>query len=426
MGRKAQGSIKPYRGKFRVRFAGVFVGLFETQHEAAAALQSARGLHAQEKATPGALVTLRPYGTEWFKQRELDGFVRSVGKERSLWNRHILHAPFIDWPLKQIATKPAALQKWLTALTKTEALHADTIGRKAGDEASVIVRGLGRTLSKKSMQNIRHVLRQILVQAEIDRLITSNPLTKDLRVKVPARIREEEVWTFLVADEITQVIASLSDGFVRAFFAVAIYAGLRQGEILGLRWRDLVFDRNRPFIRVRRNRNGPVKTETSIRDVEMLYPLFEALKEWQAETHLEAAKGRLLSNTVIDINALVFPSDGGGCFAQGYDCGWRDRSYRKNGVLTKYPGRKAQAGITRHGVTFHALRHTCASHLAMGDAGFPKLSKEEIARWLGHSSTRVTERYMHLDPSAYQERVGRLFRFELQAAEQREAADALA
>ena len=41
----------------------------------------------------------------------------------------------------------------------------------------------------------------------------------------------------------------------------------------------------------------------------------------------------------------------------------------------------------------HDLRHTCASHMVM--ASIPLLS---VARFLGHKSTRVTERYAHLAP----------------------------
>ena len=48
-------------------------------------------------------------------------------------------------------------------------------------------------------------------------------------------------------------------------------------------------------------------------------------------------------------------------------------------------------------VRFHDLRHTCASHLIMGTWGV-QWSLSEIAAFLGHSDTEVTERYAHLSP----------------------------
>lgn len=464
MGRTAKGSIDDYRGRKRVRFKGGLVGLFDSEEEAAEALAIARGAAAYAKGEPGAVITLRPYGEAWFVEREKAGFVRSVARERSVWRQHILTAPFIDWSLPQIENRPRALIKWLEGLAFKNAVDVYTTGarpvqgtvdeyrgkfraRRAGQhvglydteeearraldttpdaplERAQVYTETDRRLSKKTITNIRHVLKQILASAEIDRLIKRNPITKDMRVRVHARVREEELWTFLTADEIDRFTRSLRDERQRAFFSVAIYGGLRQGEILGLRWRDVVLDRNEPLIRVRRNRDGAVKTEQSIRDVRMLYPLYDALQEWHAATLLEAAKGRSLRATVIDINALVFPTDHGACFHEGYDCGFRDRKYRKKGVLKLYPGLRSKAGLTRPGLVFHSLRHTCASHLAMGTAGFPKADRDEIKRWLGHSSIKVTERYMHLDPAALNARVGRLFRFELQTAEQKEATDA--
>jgi len=53
-----------------------------------------------------------------------------------------------------------------------------------------------------------------------------------------------------------------------------------------------------------------------------------------------------------------------------------------------------QAGIHKH-ITFHTLRHTYASQLAMGG-----VSLQIIARQLGHYDTRITEKhYAHLSPN---------------------------
>ena len=51
-----------------------------------------------------------------------------------------------------------------------------------------------------------------------------------------------------------------------------------------------------------------------------------------------------------------------------------------------------KAGVTR--ITFHDLRHTFASHLAMSDVSLFK-----IKELLGHSDIKTTMRYMHLSPN---------------------------
>jgi integrase len=51
----------------------------------------------------------------------------------------------------------------------------------------------------------------------------------------------------------------------------------------------------------------------------------------------------------------------------------------------------------------HTYRHTCASRLAM--AG---VSEVQIMRWMGHSSTATTQRYMHLSPATMDDLASRL------------------
>ena len=47
----------------------------------------------------------------------------------------------------------------------------------------------------------------------------------------------------------------------------------------------------------------------------------------------------------------------------------------------------------RKEVTFHCLRHTCASMLVMGGFGLGYSGDVyKISRWLGHSSIKVTQR----------------------------------
>jgi integrase len=62
---------------------------------------------------------------------------------------------------------------------------------------------------------------------------------------------------FLQAPEVPRMLAGLPAKW-RNFFAVAVYAGLRRGEICGLRWDDVDFERR--LIHVQHSFDGPTKT----------------------------------------------------------------------------------------------------------------------------------------------------------------------
>ena len=62
-----------------------------------------------------------------------------------------------------------------------------------------------------------------------------------------------------------------------------------------------------------------------------------------------------------------------------------------------------KTGLPEH-VSFHTTRHTALSWLAMKGA-----STEAVRLYAGHSSVSVTEKYMHLSPSAYHDQVTQAF-----------------
>lgn len=149
---------------------------------------------------------------------------------------------------------------------------------------------------------------------------------------------------------------------------MAIFTGLRAGELWGLRWTDVHLDGDTPELVVRHSYRGPTKGGR-VRRVPLLRQAREALTAWRV-----SAPGIG--------TALVFPADGGGCHAEGYEAGWATWGRR--------------AGIERR-VRFHDLRHTCGSHLVQGTWGKP-MRLEDVRQWLGHASVTTTERYAHLAP----------------------------
>jgi integrase len=131
---------------------------------------------------------------------------------------------------------------------------------------------------------------------------------------------------------------------------MAITTGARKGELIGLKWSDIDFDRQLAYIST--TKNGEPKT----------LPLTESVID-------ELCKFNKQDNSLV-FDSVIKPG----------------RAY----CFTK-PWKKAlnEAGI--EDFTFHSLRHTCASYLAMNGA-----SLLEIADVLGHKQIQMTKRYSHL------------------------------
>lgn len=102
----------------------------------------------------------------------------------------------------------------------------------------------------------------------------------------PGRSDESEgdAWTFLTREEIDAVTTSSAiPERHRIVYAVAIYSGLRKGELWGLRWADVVLDGPRPELVVKHSYRGPTKSR-KVRRVPLLGPALDA----QRYAHLSA------------------------------------------------------------------------------------------------------------------------------------------
>ena len=179
-------------------------------------------------------------------------------------------------------------------------------------------------------------------------------------------------------EEMTRLLAHCT-GDLRDIVAVALAGGLRLDEILHLQWADLDLTRRR--IPVHRGRKGTVKSG-KVRHVPILDAILPMLRE------------RALRRSG---DLLVFP--GRASAIPGVPAPVRS----KPGVQGAYKLAVKRAGLD-HGLRFHDLRHTFASHWMMDGGCIFKLAKV-----LGHSSVAITERtYAHLSPSAFDGDYGRV------------------
>jgi integrase len=168
-----------------------------------------------------------------------------------------------------------------------------------------------------------------------------------------------------------------------ALYVMAVHTGLRQGELLGLRWTDVDLDAASPRLSVHRSLKvtdgglgfGRPKNKASRRSVPLNSTTVTALRAHRTRQHEE----RLASPRWRD-HDLVFPNSIGGPMDHN------NLYYRDYEPLLK------RAGLDDKGFTFHALRHTFATALfARGQ--HPKI----VQSLLGHASIAQTmDTYSHL------------------------------
>lgn len=341
MSRPNRGSVEPHRGRYRVRTTvggkRKTLATFDTKAEAERfrkawfAEVASGAVHA-----PGD-VTFRLFGEEWFARREIGGKVRGIRQEQGVWRRHVLSAEWVDWPLEAI--RPSTLQDWIGELERKPAVSA--IRTKEG----IRYRPRGRCLGPQTIRHAVRLVRGCFKDALLRELVDGDPTAV---LKLPSLRTAEEGWTFLSDKEIDQLLTSSAvPEDKRLLFEVAIFTGMRRGELFALQWEDVDgLDGDRPRLAIRRGVSGAPKSGR-VRRCPLLPAATRALRRW-----------RELSGRSI---GLVFPNPDGKRFGEGYVAGWADVADR--GKIRE--GWKTKAGIDRP-VRFHDLRHTCASHLLMG------------------------------------------------------------
>lgn len=177
-----------------------------------------------------------------------------------------------------------------------------------------------------------------------------------------------------------------------AAILIAIYMGMRRGEILALRWQDV--DLEGGYITVCRaleytKARGLVfkepKTRRGWRRLSMPAALVEALIEHRArqDQYREKLGGAYQENDLV-----VCVEDGTVWKPPAFDSSYRQLLKRRK--LT--------------GPTFHALRHSHTSHLLRNGVD-PKVISER----LGHSKVSFTlDRYAHLLPGMQEEAASKI------------------
>ncbi len=226
--------------------------------------------------------------------------------------------------------------------------------------AKVTTRKSQRTLSNRRINSVMKPLRQILNEAA-DRF----EFTSAFRNIKPLKMKRSDVMPFTL-DEVQQILTTARADY-RQYFTVRFFTGMRTGEAHGLKWKYIDFERRLILVReaIVLKEEDELKTDGSVRDIQMNDLVFDALQEQFKVT------GK--SSEFVFCNRGGTPID---------NQNFLNRVWSPLLRHLDIPHRRA-----------YQMRHTAATlWLASGEA------PEWIARQLGHTSTemlfRVYSRYV--------------------------------
>lgn len=240
--------------------------------------------------------------------------------------------------------------------------------------------GRGDTLGTRSVQNIYVIMHIILEQAVEWDYMPANPAD---RVKPPKLVQEEaRIWT---EEESARFLDAASAHPLYALFLLALTTGMREGELLGVRWRDLdlaggMLRVEQSVVQTRNGREfGKLKTKQSRRAIDIGEDVVAALRAHKARQN--AAK--LRKGAAYQDLGLVFATRSG-------------KPISASNLARLFHLLSDRAGVPR--IKVHATRHTVASDMLSAGEN-PKVVQER----LGHSTAAFTVRqYGHSIPGMQQ------------------------
>lgn len=360
------------------------------------------------KLLDGEKITLKDFIERWRSERaEQELQPGTLDKYNDAINHFILPAL---GHLKLTEIKPHSINKFLVDLTKDGCRHD---GKPGG-------------YSKGTIHKISNVLSSILRTATEWEVIERNPCD-------PVRVKAEDTadkikfftpqQTAVFLDYIEHPFTIRTRGHSRVddtgkayvvgdytstkelptqlkvLFTLAIYSGLRKGEILALKWEDVDFENNTVAVTkaaamVKGEQIVKVpKTRNSYRVVSIPHSVTEKLRKLQ----LEQTRYRLSVGDYWQGEGWIFTQDDGRMM--NYSTPYKSLQ----DILTHYNADKAESDKLPM-IPFHGLRHTTATlQIAAGT------DVRTVSSIMGHRETSTTMNiYAHNLKTAEQEAVNRV------------------
>ncbi|NJJ41564.1 site-specific integrase [Paenibacillus apii] len=340
----------------------VFKGGFKTEKEAWAACRKAMADAERGANLKATKMTLAQYLQEYLETHAKPNFKpTSYDTEKTIIEARIIPAL---GKVKLEALTPRAIKTFYAELRKS--------------------------YSKDYVKNIHGVLKRALRLAYTESGLLGEDIMSKVSMRSKVNANEQKEMQFWTIEEFTRFLESSREHVHYIVFSLAVYTGMRRGEVLGLRWQDIDFEHKELRVIQTANwtRNGLViqrpKTNDSIRRVKLFQRIIDDLQARYEQ--VQAYKTEY--GDAYEDNDLVC------CYPSG--------GYIKPKRITE--GMEVlvrKAGVKK--IRFHDLRHTHASFLLRIGIN-PKVAAER----LGMTPAMFNERYSHLLPTMQEEAVDKI------------------
>lgn len=209
-------------------------------------------------------------------------------------------------------------------------------------------------------------IKQMFRLAEEWGFILKNPARKVLKYREPKRFPR-----YLTIEEIYRLVHNATP-WSRMYILIGLGTGMRNGEILNLRIKNIALDRNLIFVKSDIDSGFMVKNRSD-RVIPIISPGLCSEIRWFMHYRIDDKTFETSERTSEQMDYLF-------CDSQGKPIKSMDNAFR---------GAVKRAGLTN--VSPHTLRHTYGSHLAMN-----RVDMRTIQELMGHSNIKTTEIYTQI------------------------------
>ena len=212
-------------------------------------------------------------------------------------------------------------------------------------------------------------------------------------IKVGRPQQEQFIADYYNQDELNKLFKVVKDTTLELIVYLTAFYGLRRSEVLGIRWSAIDFENKTITIshkvvtvtnedkEVKKKTKIITKSKTKNKSSYRTFPLFKEIENLL-----------LYTRKMQEYYASIF-KDSYNKQYKGFVCLDELGNLRKPDYISHKFKQILRNNDLRE-IRFHDLRHSCATLLVK--KGIPL---REIQDWLGHSSSKTTERYTHLDSS---------------------------
>jgi len=340
--------IDPLTGKRKqIRRRG-----FETKRHAMDAMTKMKAEILSNDFLDLTTMTYSTYMNEWFEERQ-NHLQKTTFEIHSIYYQNVIKPKLGHFKIQQMT--PLHIQKFINELVNQNSYSEHTI--------HLIYRIISASLKK----------------AKIIKLLKDNPASGITLPKI--RKKEMNVWSleqvnhFINESKKTKRLTRCYIGFL-----IALLTGMRQGEIMGLRWKDIDMESQIIYIRQTLTQDAEIKygakNDSSIRSIHISNKLISELKVYRKRVFAEKF---LLGQEYSDFDLVICTQSGKPMIP---------RNFRK-----EFYNLTEKIGLPK--IRFHDLRHTHATILIQQNVNVKLISER-----LGHAEIGTTlDTYSHVLPN---------------------------